>query len=162
MLRIWGERRDLNPRSSGPQPDVLTDYTTPTVWMHRIACIGLVSFGRNVVAGPGVEPGLAGPHPAVLPYHFPSTPFDGTRPVMSRLANFSARRRISASARPHVSSATIVPTWRPTSTTIDPTPDRSRTPASPALLRPLTYRCACGTATIRNDSPTLRPPTAAD
>ena len=27
----WGERRDSNPRSSGPQPDVLTNYTTPTI-----------------------------------------------------------------------------------------------------------------------------------
>tara|TARA_B100001167_G_C16723621_1_gene282425 strand:+ start:446 stop:784 length:339 start_codon:yes stop_codon:yes gene_type:complete len=27
----WGERRDSNPRSSGPQPDVLTCYTTPTI-----------------------------------------------------------------------------------------------------------------------------------
>ena len=36
MSVLWGERRDLNPRSSEPQSDVLANCTTPTICQREV------------------------------------------------------------------------------------------------------------------------------
>lgn len=36
VCRVWGERRDSNPRSSGPQPDALSLYATPTTRLFKV------------------------------------------------------------------------------------------------------------------------------
>jgi hypothetical protein len=43
-VTIWGERRDLNPRPSGPQPDALTPELRPPSSSTKTVHEGVVAF----------------------------------------------------------------------------------------------------------------------